>query len=85
MTMKWNTMTLMQKIGTIITFIGAALVLIAIVKPDLFPVRIDSTLAIAIMTLGETLDRWEKQRKWAYLLLGATVICLACFLLGLFL
>ena len=85
MNTKWKDMTKLQKVGTIITIIGAVLVVVTMVKPDLFPVKINTTVAISIMSLGEALEHWEKQRKWAWLLGGAAVLCMACYLLELFL
>lgn len=85
MNMKWKDMSPLQKAGLVITFIGAALVLVAMLKPDLFPVKISTTVAIAIMSAGEAMELWEKQRKWAWMLTGAAVICMACYLLELFL
>lgn len=82
--MKWNEMSSMQKIGTILIFVGAALMLIGILKPALFPVDM-TTIAIVVMSVGEALDHWETKRKWAYLFIAAAVICLACTLLGMFL
>lgn len=80
--MKWNEMTPMQKIGTVLIFISAALMLIGILKPALFPVDM-TTIALVVMSVGEALDHWEKKRKWAYLFIAAAVICLVCFLAGL--
>ena len=82
--MKWNEMSLMQKIGTVLIFVGAALMLIGVMKPALFPVDM-TTIALVVMSVGEALDHWEKKRKWAYLFIAAAVICLACYLLALFL
>ena len=82
--MKWNEMSLMQKIGTVLIFVGAALMLIGVMKPALFPVDM-TTIALVVMSVGEALDHWEKKRKWAYLFIAAAVICLACSLAGLFL
>ena len=84
MNTKWKDMTPMQKIGFVIVCIGAALVAVAMMKPDLFPVNM-TTPAIAVMSVGEAMDYWQKNRKWAYLFIAAGVICLACFVAGLFL
>ena len=81
MNTKWKDMTPLQKAGIIITFFGAALVVVAMLKPDLFPIKINTTVAISVMSLGEAMEHWEKQRKWAWLLAGAAVICMACYLL----
>lgn len=80
--MKWNEMTPMQKIGFVIVCLGAVLVVIAMMKPELFPVNM-TTPAIAIMSLGEAMDYWQKNKKWAYLFIGAAVISMACFVLEL--
>lgn len=80
---KWKDMTTLQRVGIIITFIGAALVIVAMLKPDLLPVNIDTTVAIAIMSAGEAMERWEKNRKLAWLLAGAAAICTACYILEL--
>ena len=82
MNQKWKDMTPMQKAGFIILCIGAALMVAAMMKPDLFPIKM-TTPALVIMSVGETLDHWEKQRKFAWLFAAATVICLACFVLEL--
>ena len=82
--MKWNEMTIMQKIGTVLIFGGAALMLVGILKPALFTVDM-TTIALVVMSVGEALDHWETKRKWAYLFIAAAVICLACALLGMFL
>jgi hypothetical protein len=55
---------------------------VAMMKPDLFPVNM-TTPAIAVMSVGEAMDHWQKQRKWAWLFAGAAVITMACFLLEL--
>ena len=80
--MKWNEMTPMQKIGFVIACIGAAFVAFAMLKADLFPVNM-TTVGIAVMSVGEAMDYWEKNRKWAYLFIAAAVISMACFLLEL--
>ena len=82
MNVKWKDLTSMQKIGFIITCIGAALVVVAMMKPELFPVNM-TTPAIAVMTVGEAMDYWQKNRKWAWLFIGAAVIAMACFILEL--
>ena len=80
--MKWNEMSPMQKIGTVIIFVGAALMLVGFLKPALFPVDM-TTIALVVMSVGEAMDHWEQKRKWAYLFIAAAVICLVCFLVGL--
>ena len=82
--MKWNEMTPMQKIGIVLIFVSAGLMLIGLLKPELFPVDM-TTIALVVMSVGEALDHWEKKRKWAYLFIAAAVICLVCSLAGLFL
>lgn len=82
--MKWNEMTPMQKIGIVLIFVSAGLMLIGLLKPALFPVDM-TTIALVVMSVGEALDHWEKKRKWAYLFIAAAVICAVCFVAGLFL
>ena len=82
--MKWNEMTPMEKIGFVVLCIGAVLMIVGFLKPALFPVDM-TTIALVIMSVGEAMDHWEKKRKWAYLFIAAGVICLACFVAGLFL
>ena len=48
MNTKWKDMTPMQKIGFVITCIGAALMVVAMLKPDFFPVKINSTIASSV-------------------------------------
>ena len=79
---KWKDMTSMQKTGFIVVCLGAILMLVGILKPELFPVNM-TTPAIAVMTVGEAMDYWEKNRKWAWLFIGAAVICMANFILEL--
>ena len=82
MNQKWKDMTSMQKIGFIIVCLGAVLMVVSIIKPELFPANM-STPAIAVMSVGEALDYWQKSRQWAWLFIGATVISMACFILEL--
>lgn len=82
MNMKWKDMTTLQKIGLIITCLGAVVVVVAMMKPELFPVNM-TTPAIAVMSVGEAMEYWEKNRKWAWLFIGAAVICMASFVLEL--
>lgn len=81
MNTKWKDMTPMQKIGFVITCIGAALMVVAMLKPDFSPVKINSTIALVVMSVGEAMDYWEKNRKWAYLFIAAAVICAVIALL----
>ena len=82
--MKWKNMPLSHKIATVIAGLAVVVWLIQHVKPDLFP--IDATYpAIVVVTVCEAVVYWKDKRKWAYLLIGAAVICLACFLLELML
>lgn len=78
MNTKWKDMTSMQKVGFIIYCLGAVLVVVSIIKPDL-----STTLAIAVMCVGEAVNHWQKSRKWAYLFAGGAVIAIACFVLEL--
>ena len=82
--MKWKSMPLSHKIATIIAGLAAVVWLVHQVKPNLLPV--DPTYpAIAVVTVCEAVVYWKDKRKWAYLLIGAAVIFLACFLLELML
>ena len=80
--MKWNEMTSMQKIGFILVCLGGVVVVADMMKPDLFPINM-ITPGIAISSVGEAMDYWEKNRKWAWLFIGAAVISMACFVLEL--
>ena len=80
--MKWNELTSMQKIGFILVCLGGVLVVAGFMKPDLFPINM-ITPGIAISSVGEAMDYWQKNRKWAYLFIGAAVISMACFVLEL--
>ena len=82
MDLKWKDMTSMQKAGFIVLCLGAALMVVSWIKPDLFPVKM-STPALVIMSVGEAMDYWQKSKKWAWLFIGAAVICLATFILEL--
>ena len=82
MNTKWKDMTSLQKAGFIVVCLGAIVVLADFLKPELFPVNM-STPAIAVMSVGEAMDYWQKNRKWAWLFLGAAVISMACFVLEL--
>ena len=82
MNQKWKDMTSMQKIGFIIVCLGAVLMVVSIIKQELFHANM-STPAIAVMSVGEAMDYWQKSRKWAWLFIGATVISMACFILEL--
>ena len=82
MNLKWKDMTSMQKTGFIIVCLGAVLMLVSILKPELFPVSM-VTPAIAVMSVGEAMDYWQKQRKWAWIFVGAAAVCVACFILEL--
>ena len=80
--MTWKTMTTMEKVAFVVSCIGALLVVVSKMKPDLFP--IDPTYpAIAVFTACEAIAYWNQKRKWAYLLIAAAVISLGCFTLEL--
>ena len=80
--MNWKEMPLSHKIATVISALAVAVWLIHKIKPDLFP--IDPTFpSIAVFTACEAVICWSKRRTWAYLLIGAAVICFACFIWGL--
>ena len=82
MNLKWKDMTSMQKAGFLVVCLGAVLMVVGIMKPELFPVNM-TTPAIAVISVGEAMDYWQKSKKWAWLLLGAAVISMACFILEL--
>lgn len=82
MNLKWKDMTSMQKAGFVILCLGAVLMIVSIMKPDLFPVSM-TTHALAVMSVGEAMDYWQKSKKWAWLFAGAAVIAMGCFLLEL--
>lgn len=80
--MNWKNMTITQKIATVISGLAVAVWLIPRVKPDLLP--IDPTFpAIVVFTVSEAVIRWNQNRKWAYLLIGAAVVSLAFSILEL--
>lgn len=79
---KWKDMTSMQKAGFIILCLGALLMLVSFMKPEMFPVSM-TTPAIVIMSVGEAMDYWQKNKKFAWLFIAAGVIALACFILEL--
>ena len=82
MNSKWKDMTPLQKIGFIIACLGAVLVAVSMMKPELFPVNM-TTPAIAVMSVGEAMDYWQKNKKWAWLFAGAGVVSMAFFVLEL--
>ena len=82
MNTKWKDMTLMEKIAFIISCIAALMIALTLRQKDLFSVDITCP-AIAIATAFEALAYWKKNRKFAYLLIAATVISLAFFILEL--
>lgn len=82
MNTKWKDMTSMQKAGFIVLCLGALLMVVSIMKPDLFPVNM-TTPALTVMSVGEAMDYWQKSKKWAWLFIGAAVITTACFVLEL--
>lgn len=82
--MKWNNMTSVQKVATVIACIAAAVWAVSEAKPDLFPVDLTCP-AIAVSTMCEGVAYWKQNRKWSYLLIAAAVISLAFFVLDLFL
>lgn len=84
MNLKWKDMTTMQKAGFVILCVGALLMVVSIMKPALFPVSM-TTPALAIMSVGEAMDYWQKSKKWAWLFIGAAAVATTTFLLELFL
>ena len=82
--MNWKKKPLYHKIATIISILAVVVWLIYRVKSDLFP--FDPTCpAIAVFTVCEAVVYWKDRRVWSYLLLGAAVISVACFILELML
>ena len=80
--MNWKTMPIAHKIATAVSGLAVVLWLIPYVQPDLLP--FDPTFpAIAVFTVCEAVICWKERRKWAYLLIAATVIFSACSLLEL--
>ena len=75
-------MSTAEKIIFIVAGIGAVIVVLAWMKPNLFSMNLTYP-AIALVTLCEAVSYWKKNRKWAYLLIVAAVISLACFILEL--
>ena len=82
--MNWKSMPLSHKIAMIISCLAVVVWLIYHVKSDLFPVN-PTCPAVAVVTVCEAVVYWKKKRTWAYLLIAAAVISLACFLLELML
>ena len=82
--MNWKNKPLSHKIATVIAGIAVVIWVIAQLKPDLFPVD-PSYFFIAVITLCEAVVYWKEKRKWAYLLIAAAVICIACVILELML
>ena len=78
--MNWKNMPLSHKIATVIAGIAVVVWLIYQVQPSLLPS--DPTYpSIAVFTVCEAVTYWKQRRKWAYLLIAAAVICMACFIL----
>lgn len=76
----WKDMPPAHKIAAVIAGIAFAFWVIAQLKPDLLP--IDPTcISIAVVSLCEAVIYWKEKRKWAWLLIVAAVICLACVVL----
>lgn len=82
--MKWEDMSRGEKILFVISVIGAVLVVVDHVKPGLFPVNLTYP-GVAIFTVCEGMVYWNKQRKWAYLLIAGAAISMVFFALELFL
>lgn len=80
--MEWKNMSPMQKITMVIGAIAVVLIVITLIKPQLFP--IDTTCpAIAVFTICEAVLYWEEKRKLAYFMIIAAVISMVCFALDL--
>lgn len=70
--MDWKNMPLSHKIATIISGVAVVVWLLNKVKADLLP--IDPTYpAIAVFTICEAVVCWKEKRKWAYLLIAASL------------
>ena len=80
--MNWKSMSLVQKIATVISGIAAVIWLICQVKPELFSVDLNCP-AIAVFTVCEAVTCWQSKRKWAYLFIVGAVISMAVFILEL--
>lgn len=80
--MNWKSMSLAQKIATVIAGIAAVLVVLCMLKPGLLPFDVTYP-AIAVVTVFEAIAYWKTKRKWSYLLIAGAVISLSCFLLEL--
>lgn len=84
MNTNWKDMTPIEKVVFIITCIAAVIVVVANLKPNLFPVNITCP-AIAVVTACEAIVYWKQKRKWAYLLIAGAVISMLFFLLEFYL
>ena len=76
--MKWKEMNLVQKVATIVAWIAVLVMVVSKVQPDLFPIDM-AYPTIALFTVCEGVVYWSYKRKWAYLLIAAAVISMACF------
>lgn len=84
MKMKWNDLSPIEKVSFVISCIAAALMVVAKMKPDLFPADLTYP-AIAVFTVSEAVVCWNQKRKWSYLLIAGAVVSMAFFLLELYL
>ena len=78
--MNWKTMPLSHKIATVIACLAAIVWLTPMVQPNLLPID-PSYPAIAVFTICEAVVYWQQKRKWAWLLIAAAFICMACVVL----
>lgn len=78
--MNWKAMPLSHKIATVIAGIAVVVWLIFKVKSDLLPIN-PTYPAIALFTACEAVVYWNKNRKWAYLLIAGAVVSLVFFFL----
>ena len=82
--MKWKDMPLAHKIATVISGLALLVWLIPRVRPNLLP--FDPTYpAIAVFTVCEAVTYWKTKRVLAWIMIGAAVISITCYILELML
>ena len=77
---KWKEMSGLHKVATVVACIAALMFVVSKVWPELLPMDLTYP-AIALFTVCEALIYWKEKRKWAWLLIAAAVVSLACFIL----